>query len=75
MATQTQAAAFYTIVGAHSGTVYEVGVPAERASWWAVTNGMADYGRGPEEQLRDLGVGEAWKSHPDARGVKITRIA
>jgi hypothetical protein len=68
----------YTVTGAHSGRCYKFGVSAETAAAYAVNNGFASMGREERDALaamKQLAVGEAWKSHEDARGIKITRTA
>lgn len=65
----------FTVVGAHTGQVYALQVSADRAAWWAHTNGMVGAEERCAAELETLTVGEAWKSHADARGIKITRTA
>lgn len=72
-ARRDQLAAQFTVVGAYSGKVYATQVGADRAAWWAHTNGMVGAEERCAAELETLTVGEAWKSHADARGIKITR--
>lgn len=63
----------FAIVGEYSGTIYGIGIGLAEAERYIYSNGFGD-GREARE-LAALEKGEAWKSHEDARGVKITRTA
>lgn len=68
----------YAITGEYTGQVIKVGVTEGRAARYAEENGFVSYGREAQQAqhaLEALAVGEAWKSHEDARGIKITRTA
>lgn len=65
----------YTVVGAYTGMVLRTGTSVDDAVSYAFNNGFIGRWREAQAALEGLAVGAAWKSHEDARGIKITRIA
>lgn len=62
-------AATFTVVGQTTGRPYACGVASAAAAAW-----MQSYGAG-EVELATLLVGEAWSSHGDTRGIRVTRVS
>lgn len=68
----------FAITGEYTGMTIATGADRDRAVRYAMENGFIGYGRGEyaaAAALDALAVGGAWKSHEDARGIKITRTS